>query len=131
VIYRESELQIQIRLNTLVWMCQVQHYPIEEEANWALAEEGEAEYYLVLMMLIASGLARRSGMCCGRHAHHTLWLCGQSQVRGLNFYIFFTVLGIRIRVFGPPGSRSGSISQRYSSGSGSFPFLRNVFSGLK
>jgi hypothetical protein len=32
-------------------------------------------------------------------------------------------------VFGPPGSRSGSIIQRY--GSGSFPFLKKVFSGLK
>ncbi len=32
-------------------------------------------------------------------------------------------------VFGPPGS--GSISQRYGSGSGSFPFLKNVLSGLK
>ena len=61
MIYRESELRIQIRLNTLVWMCQVQHYPIEEEANWVLAEEGEAEYHLVLMMLLESGLARRSG----------------------------------------------------------------------
>ena len=30
-------------------------------------------------------------------------------------------------VFGPPGY--GSISQRYGSGSGSFPFLINVFSG--
>ncbi len=29
-------------------MCQVQHYPIEEEANWVLAEEREAEYHLVL-----------------------------------------------------------------------------------
>jgi hypothetical protein len=36
------------------------------------------------------------------------------------------VLGIR-HVYGPPGS--GSISKR--SGSGSFPFLRKVFSGLK
>jgi hypothetical protein len=24
-------------------MCQVQHYPIEEEANWVLAEEREAD----------------------------------------------------------------------------------------
>jgi hypothetical protein len=34
-------------------------------------------------------------------------------------------------VFGPPGS--GSISQRYGSGygSGSYPFLLNVLSGLK
>ncbi len=32
-------------------------------------------------------------------------------------------------VFGPP--RSGSISQRYGSGSGSFPFLIKVLSGLK
>jgi hypothetical protein len=32
-------------------------------------------------------------------------------------------------VFGPP--RSGSISQRYGSGSGSFPILINVLSGLK
>jgi hypothetical protein len=34
-------------------------------------------------------------------------------------------------VFGPP--RSGSISQcqRYGSGTGSFPFLRKVLSGLK
>jgi hypothetical protein len=29
-------------------MCQVQHYPIEEEANRVLAEEREAEYPLVL-----------------------------------------------------------------------------------
>ena len=42
-------------------MCQVQHYPIEEEPNWVLAEEGEAEYPLVLMMLLESGLAQRSG----------------------------------------------------------------------
>jgi hypothetical protein len=36
-----------------------------------------------------------------------------------------------MQVFGPPGS--GSISQRYGSGlgSGSFPFLIKVFSGLK
>jgi hypothetical protein len=33
------------------------------------------------------------------------------------------------QVFGPPGS--GSISQRYGSGSGSFSFLTNVLSGLK
>jgi hypothetical protein len=32
-------------------------------------------------------------------------------------------------VFGPPGS--GSISQRYGSGSGSFPFLIDVLSGIK
>jgi hypothetical protein len=32
-------------------------------------------------------------------------------------------------VFGPSGS--GSISQRYGSGSGSFPFLIKVLSGLK
>jgi hypothetical protein len=32
-------------------------------------------------------------------------------------------------VFRPPGS--GSISQRYVSGSGSFPFLMKVLSGLK
>jgi hypothetical protein len=32
-------------------------------------------------------------------------------------------------VFGLP--RSGSIRQRYGSGSGSFPFLINVLSGLK
>ncbi len=32
-------------------------------------------------------------------------------------------------VFGPPGA--GSISQRYGSGSGSFPFLIDVLSGLK
>ncbi len=32
-------------------------------------------------------------------------------------------------VFGPP--RSGAISQRYGSGSGSFPFLIKVLSGLK
>jgi hypothetical protein len=32
-------------------------------------------------------------------------------------------------VLGPAGSGSGSISQRY--GSGSFPFLINVLSGLK
>jgi hypothetical protein len=32
-------------------------------------------------------------------------------------------------VFEPPGS--GSIGQRCASGSGSFPFLMNVFSGLK
>jgi hypothetical protein len=32
-------------------------------------------------------------------------------------------------VFGPPGS--GSTSLRYRSGSGSFPFLIKVFSGLK
>ncbi len=31
--------------------------------------------------------------------------------------------------FGPPGSGSGLISQRYGSGSGSFPFLINVLSG--
>jgi hypothetical protein len=36
-------------------------------------------------------------------------------------------------VFGPPRSGSGSISQRYGSGSvpGSFPFLINVLCGLK
>jgi hypothetical protein len=40
------------------------------------------------------------------------------------------VLRIRIRhVFGPPGS--GSISQRYGSGSGSFPFLIKMLRGLK
>ena len=32
-------------------------------------------------------------------------------------------------VFGPPGS--GFIAQRYGSGSGSFPFLIDVSSGLK
>ncbi len=32
-------------------------------------------------------------------------------------------------VFGPPGS--GTISQRYGSGSGSIPFLIKVLSGLK
>jgi hypothetical protein len=82
-------LWLQIQLNTLVWMCQVQHYPIEEEANWVLAEEREAEYHLVLMMLLEGGLSRRSEICCGRHAHHILRLCGQSQVRGLNFLFFF------------------------------------------
>ena len=34
-------------------------------------------------------------------------------------------------VFGPPRSGSGSISQRCGYGSGSFPFLINVLSGLK
>jgi hypothetical protein len=34
-------------------------------------------------------------------------------------------------VFEPPGPRSGSISQRYGSGSGSVPFLIEVLSGLK
>jgi hypothetical protein len=34
-------------------------------------------------------------------------------------------------LFGPPGSGSRSISQRYGSGSGSFPFLIDVLSGLK
>ena len=29
-------------------------------------------------------------------------------------------------VIEPPGSGSGSISQRYSSGSGTFPFLKNL-----
>ncbi len=33
------------------------------------------------------------------------------------------------RVFGPPGS--GSISQRYGSGSGSFPFLIDMLSGIE
>jgi hypothetical protein len=32
-------------------------------------------------------------------------------------------------VFGPPGS--GSISQKYGSDSGSFPFLKKVLKGLK
>jgi hypothetical protein len=32
-------------------------------------------------------------------------------------------------VFGPPGS--GSISQRYGSGSGSVPFIKKVLNGLK
>jgi len=32
-------------------------------------------------------------------------------------------------VFGPPGS--GSISRRYGSGSGSFVFIKNAWSGLK
>jgi hypothetical protein len=47
---------------------------------------------------------------------------------------WISVLGIRIRsphVFGPPGSVSGSISQRSGSDSCSFPFLINVSSGLK
>jgi hypothetical protein len=34
-----------------------------------------------------------------------------------------------LHVCGPPGS--GSICQRYGSGSGSFPFLLKVLSGLK
>jgi hypothetical protein len=34
-------------------------------------------------------------------------------------------------VYGPPGSRSGSINQWYGSGSGSFPFLISVLSTLK
>jgi hypothetical protein len=34
-------------------------------------------------------------------------------------------------VFGPPGSIFRSISQRYGSSSGSFPFLIKVSSGLK
>jgi hypothetical protein len=34
-------------------------------------------------------------------------------------------------VFGPLGSGSGSISQRYESSSGSFPFLINVLIELK
>jgi hypothetical protein len=34
-------------------------------------------------------------------------------------------------LFGPPGSGSRSISQRYGSRSGSFPFLIDVLSGLK
>ncbi len=50
------------------------------------------------------------------------------------FFILKAVLGIQIRnrdphVFGPLGP--GSIGQRHYSGSGSFPFLINLLSGLK
>jgi hypothetical protein len=34
-------------------------------------------------------------------------------------------------VFGPLGSASGSVSHKYGSGSGSFPFLIKVLSGPK
>jgi hypothetical protein len=34
-------------------------------------------------------------------------------------------------VFGPPGSASGSVSHKDGSGSGSFPFLIKVLSGLE
>jgi hypothetical protein len=33
-------------------------------------------------------------------------------------------------IFGPPRSGTGSICQRYGSGSDSFPFLRKVLSGV-
>ncbi len=46
---------------------------------------------------------------------------GRPQAQGvLHRGTFIAVLGIRIRMFLGPGSGSGSISQRY--GSGSFPF---------
>jgi hypothetical protein len=41
----------------------------------------------------------------------------------------FRIRMIRPYVFGPPGSASGSVSHKY--GSGSFPFLIKVLSGLK
>ncbi len=36
-----------------------------------------------------------------------------------------------LHVVGPPGSRSGSVSQRYGSGSGSFPFFRKELSRVQ
>ncbi len=45
-----------------------------------------------------------------------------------NIIVFTSVRDLAPDVLGPPGSGSGSISQRY--GSGSFPSLINMFSGL-
>jgi hypothetical protein len=71
--------------------------------------------------------------------HEEVWIPRRNNGARKDFFsIFFNAIKKRERsvssvgdpdpdVFGPP--RSGSISQRY--GSGSFPFLINVLSGLK
>jgi hypothetical protein len=53
----------------------------------------------------------------------------EDQARYCTLYI--SVGDPDAEVFWPLGSESGSISQRYGSGSGSFPFLKKVLSGLK
>jgi hypothetical protein len=81
----------------------------------------------------------------GSRSPKNTWIRIRIRIRNTGFYqntkicgnVFLSYLHCSVRdldpqdthVFWPSGS--GSISQRYGSGSGSFPFLINVLSGLK
>jgi hypothetical protein len=71
----------------------------------------------------------------GQHHQHVHVCCSMSQCRArLQEDALFVVVKASVadpdpQVFWPPGS--GSISQMYGSGSGSFPFLIKMLRGLK